>query len=272
MKSIGVLAGDLRQHYISLHLKKSGYNCEYLYNLKKKDIYITSIPFSKDNNSLNTMTKSIIPVDEFISFIETTSTVYTGYLSDEIRNKFSKSNIKYIDLMNNQEIITYNSYLTAEGLLSKVISTVPFSLKECNILVLGCGNCGFNIIKVFENMVNHVFIYDINNSLYKNISAEKIYSKETIKQYLNNIKIIINTVPACILNDKDYNFIPNDAFIFDITSFPNAFNQNLINKHNQNLITCPGIPGNYSPESAGGLLAKKIIKHLEGNDLNDMDI
>ena len=170
--------------------------------------------------------------------------------------------------MSDSSIISYNSYLTAEGLLSKVISTVPFALKDSRIILLGCGNCGSNIISVFKNLSCKIYVYDINEKKYALCSFENVFPLKLnqLNNHIEDANIIINTVPDKIIQDNCHHLIGKDTFIFDITSFHECFNNNFIKEHKINYITCPGIPGKYSPQSAGELLANKIIKHLEGND------
>ena len=75
MNSIGILAGDLRQHYISTFLNKMGYENEYLYEIKAKDIYIAPIPCTKNNTPLNAMTKKELDLNTFTDSIPNNSLI-----------------------------------------------------------------------------------------------------------------------------------------------------------------------------------------------------
>jgi dipicolinate synthase subunit A len=212
------------------------------------------------------MTKYTITIEAFVDKIPNNTTVFTGYIPENIKIIVENKHIKLIDMMKNQNNILFNSYLTAEGLLSNIIQVVPFSLISANILILGYGNCGYRIAEIFSNLCNEIYIYDKDTSKYKETKATNIFPISNIQSSLENTNIIINTVPHAIIENTLYKYMSSDFYIFDIASTKNNFDSSQIKKHNINYNTCPGIPGRYSPKSAGEILAKYIINHLEGNE------
>jgi dipicolinate synthase subunit A len=266
MKSIGVIAGDLRQYYIYNHLKSQNYNAEYIYELSDKDIYILPVPFTKDNISVNCMLKQPMSILDFIRNMSKKSTLYSGYFTKDSKELLNNNQIKYVDLMENPYIVSENSYLTAEGLLSKVIQSVPFSLKNENIFLIGYGNCGQKIVDLFNTICKSIYIYDIDSSKYSLNKYKNVFyiSYSDIPNTLNKCSLIINTSPDFIMNKNRYIYTKKESFIFDITSNPNSFNTDELKTYHINYFTCPGIPGNCSPKTAGDILSDYIIKQLEG--------
>ncbi|MCR5836936.1 MAG: hypothetical protein K6G88_10565 [Lachnospiraceae bacterium] len=226
MISIGVIAGDLRQYYIYSHLKSQNYNVEYIYELTDKDIYILPVPFTKDNISVNCMLKHPMSILDFIGNISKKSTVYSGYFTKDSKDLLDNSQIKYVDLMENPYIVSENSYLTAEGLMSKVIQNVPFSLKNESVILVGYGNCGKKIVDLFSKICRKMYIYDIDSSKYSLNKHKNIFCipYSEIPNALSKCSLLINTSPNFIMSNEWYIKTKKEFFIFDITSNPNCFN------------------------------------------------
>lgn len=154
----------------------------------------------------------------------------------EIRDNY---NIEVIPLFEFPDVLEYNSYLTAEGLLSIIIQKTDFNLRDSRVLLLGYGNCGKQIYKLFKSITR----IDVNNY-------------DCIEKY----DIIINTVPKLVLDKKLLKRV--NGIIFDISSFPYGIDIDYAKEMNVRYFIEPIIPARYHSYDAGMILAKKINEIL----------
>lgn len=269
MKPIAVLSGDKRQDYINQYLNQHGYPA-YLKSTMdfNNDKYIIcSTPLCKKGKYVNCDFYSSFPIETFINLLKPNQIVFGGSIPKEIRNA---GTIKFIDILDDENVVWNNSVLTAEGLVSYIINSTDFTINNAKILILGFGKCGINIARLLNALSGEISIYDhtaIHLTQAKAYGYEGI-DYEDIIRHISKFDIIINTVPKEIFTEMHYNKIKNDCSLFEIASSPYGFNEELVNKYRLSLITCPGIPGATAPKSAGELIAKSIISYLERTEIN----
>lgn len=163
-----------------------------------------------------------------------------------------------------------NAVLTAEGLVSSIITHTDSTIKNARILILGFGKCGINVARILTSLSGKVSIYD-HTALH--LIQARAYGYEGIEyedliHHIHKFDMIINTVPTDIFQEIHYMKAKNSCVLFEIASAPYGFKEDFANKYNLSLITCPGIPGVTAPKAAGELIAKSIISYLERTEIN----
>lgn len=189
-------------------------------------------------------------LDDLGNIIDTNLNVY-DVIKKRVKRIFTCKNTKVLDdlkennkievinLLSFPNVLEYNSYLTAEGLLGIIISKTNFNLRDSKVLLLGYGNCGKQIYKLFSKITR--------------IDVDKY---DCIEKY----DIIINTIPALVIDKKLLKRI--NGVIFDISSFPYGVDIEYAKELNKELYIEPLIPARYSYYDAGLILAKKIYEIL----------
>lgn len=268
MKKIGVIAGDLRQHYIVSHLNAHGYSAKYLYNFEESDAYIIPVPFTKDGVTLNSMLKNQLTIDDFMASLKEGNLVFGGSIPESFMKKAKAANIICHDFMKDSDVVWKNAYLTAEGLLSTIIDSTSFSLKNANVFIIGYGKCGSLTAKLLKPLCKKIYIYDHTPKHLHELETNGFLplKLQDIKNYMPQLDIAINTVPESVLTDEHYMLSHKECIFYEIASHPFGFDHEKIDKHNLHLITCPGIPGKSSPKTAGEIISTNIIEHLERTD------
>lgn len=269
MESIAVLSGDKRQEYIYKYLINKGYDAHLKTNMDfNQDKYIVcSIPMCKRGNYLNCDLYSSYPIETFVKLLKPKQIVFAGNIP---KNLYQNNNIKFVDVINDENVVWNNSVFTAEGLIASIINNTDFCIWGSKILILGFGKCGINIAKKLSALSGKISVYD-HTSIH--ITQARAYGYDGIEyddliKYVDTFDIIINTVPNEIFKEIHYSKIKNNCSLFEIASAPYGFNKELTNKYHLSLITCPGIPGITAPKNAGELIAKSIISYLERTEIN----
>lgn len=153
-----------------------------------------------------------------------------------------------------------NASLTAEGLLSELIRYTPFSLSSARALLLGYGCCGSAIGTLLHPICRSIYV--LEQDLEKQSLAEKKgicpIQKEDFSTVLPHCSLVINTIPAAVLEQEWIQELPGSCHIFDIASSPFGFPEHLTEDFLLPYFRLPGLPGRFSPESSGQAIGKMI--------------
>lgn len=162
-------------------------------------------------------------------------------------------------------MINENAVLTAKALLN-VFSENDIDFHNMRSVITGFGrtaratadllcteNCDFSICARSEQAEKEA--KDKNYSfLYLDALPDKI------KDY----RLVINTVPALILNEKVLSEADKSTVIVDIASAPFGADENTAKAFSIKLIRALSLPGKYCPRQAGALIADRIESICSG--------
>ena len=248
---------DKRLPFVKEYLENKG--CETVCfeenNLNKitaKDVVILSPAFKWNETLVKNMPADI--------------TIFGGAISDEFNQIFKSKNIKYLNMMLNEDFVLKNATLTAEGMLCDLILNTPESMYEQNILIIGSGRVAKAVGYLFFKLGLNIDFAMRNEKEFNHtkLFARKCYLGDDYKKHLKNYEVIINTVPAVIFNQNDANNFKKDCYVFELAS-----KQCLegVNCQNFNYVLCPALPSKYVSKSAGKLIVELINNYLEKGEL-----
>lgn len=268
---VGVIGGELRQKYALEKVKMPVLvygNDSVQENDKVKmapnlgmvmeqcSILIVPIPFSKDNKEIFAKySKEPIWIDRFISQLNKDHILIGGPFSKTITEKIKEKGSKILDITELETFKLKNAIPTVEGVISELISKTDRTIHGSKSLVLGYGYCGKRMANILCTLGAMVDIYTENDNE-KNSAMIRGNNLITKLNYLDEYDYIINTIPKVIL---DMNKIKQ--LVIDITE------ANYI--ETPNLIKMRGIPGNYSPKTAGyiiGEILNELIISITGEN------
>nr|WP_243259339.1 dipicolinate synthase subunit DpsA [Clostridium sp. 'deep sea'] len=178
------------------------------------------------------------------------------------KNKIEISDI--ILLNNDDNFALKNALLTAEGSLYALMQLSKKAVRDTNSYVLGYGKCGKALARLLKAV-------DINTTV---VARREVSRSEAWRdgfrgigysQFVQEIKkadSIFNTVPAYILCECVLRKMSQNTVIIDIASSPGGTDFEVAEQLGIKAVLKPGIPGKYSPSSAGEIMANCINKKL----------
>ncbi|WP_317367749.1 dipicolinate synthase subunit DpsA, partial [uncultured Tyzzerella sp.] len=277
--TFGILGGDFRYKFLYDMLCNENY-LVYSYNnkyiedknnhtlddfLKKIDILVVPIPFTKDNKTVFSVDNDIVDIDLLTKKIinYNIKIIFGGVIDKKIIEYLNQNNIKTIDFFEDNSIAILNAIPTAEGAIQVAIEQSFKTLFNSNCLVLGYGRCG----KILSNMLKGIGAnVDVTYRKEEDLAYIKGYGLSPV--YLYNITDIIqkydfifNTIPYEILNKDVLNKVNRDTVIIDLASAPGGVDYNFARDLNLKAIYCPGLPGRVAPYTAGKILKDKILQY-----------
>ncbi|MGN1081508.1 MAG: NAD(P)-dependent oxidoreductase, partial [Acutalibacteraceae bacterium] len=167
-----------------------------------------------------------------------------------------------------ESLLVQNAYLTAEGALSEIIRLTDFSLLGAKVLVIGNGRVGKAVSKILRNIGADVTVSARKTSDFAKIKTEgmKFIHTEKISKTIGAFNIVINTVPAPVLGEKQLAKMKDKAVIFDLAPNTDGVEKDAVNKYKIRYVPLPGLPGIYSPKTAGEVLCKTVVSLTEGGN------
>ena len=227
-----IAGGDLRQIYLArylsdyfnvltLGLEGEGLACAD--DKSKADILILPIIVSGDDVHLNApFAKKPIFLSSLSSYLKEGGIVFSGRLPHKTERLFSDAKLSTIDYFSREELTIKNCVPTAEGALQIALEELPITINGAKTLVIGFGRVGKSVSRLFAAVGAQVSCAARKHSdlAWCELSGIKgIKTCEAVKD-LSGYDVIINTVPAVILDKEALMTVNPQTLIIDLASKP----------------------------------------------------
>lgn len=260
MVKLFFLGKDKRSEYLKKLYEKEVIVVD---NVEKADVIILSIPFTKDKLHL---TGEDILIEHFIPKC-INKTLISGGIPKEYRRKLEMNNIKYMDLMELDEVALLNAIPTAEGAISKAMELTDITIHGANVMVLGFGRVGKILADKLKGLNANVFCEARSKKDLAHIKAlgYNVVELKDMVNYLGDMDIIFSTVPDLVLGEKKLNKIRKDTVIIDLASSPGSVDFACAKGLGLQAILELGIPSKVAPKSAAMYLKESIDNVIYNN-------
>ncbi|MGE5629823.1 MAG: dipicolinate synthase subunit DpsA [Caulobacteraceae bacterium] len=234
--------------------------------LDKSDIIICPVPFSKDVTKINTKySGKDIYIEELFAKLRHDQVLLVGAINNYSRELARKLGVNYIDYYNEESYQILNTIPTAEGALAIIINETAKTLFESKVLVLGYGRIGKLLSKYLNSLGAHTFVEARKESDLTWIYAKRMEAVPLweLERYIGEMDIIVNTVPALILDSNMLEKVRTDVFILDLASTPGGVDFKYAEEKKLKVMHALGIPGKVACKSAAMYIYETIQKILK---------
>ncbi|MFQ3543281.1 dipicolinic acid synthetase subunit A [Halobacillus rhizosphaerae] len=194
--------------------------------------------------------------------------IYTGISNDYFTQLTSHINRNLIPLMDRDDVAIFNSIPTVEGTIMMVIQHTDFTIHGSKVVVLGLGRVGTGLARTFAQLGAHVSV-----GVRSSASAARVYEMGLTPLDMNNLAeempecdIILNTVPAPVVQAAVIKQLPSHAVIIDLASKPGGTDFRYAEKRGIKAMLAPGLPGIVAPKTAGRIIADVISRLLKNSN------
>lgn len=281
--SILFLGGDKRQEAVFECLKKSGINSD-IWNGKSPfdketrqrislaDVIILPLPVSADGITLNVPDLTERPkLSDIIEIIKKEALVIGGKFAPAIKFLMEKKGIRYTDYFENEDFQIKNALLSAEGAIYTAMGLVDYALFGSKIAVVGFGRIGKLLAFKLKDLGANVLICARKTADiawgecfgFKTLKIKHASDGSSLSQLCDNYDIIFNTVPQWIFEESVVCYMPSETLLIDLASPPFGIDERLVGKYALKYVKASGIPGKYSPASAGNIIGQSVMSLLE---------
>ena len=268
-RNIVIIGGDKRQKYLKEYLVAQGFDvASYgLFDwdddtdklksvLRENSLVVLPLPATRnDQTIIMPFSKREMSIDRLISFLGRENIVFGGIIKGELLSRLRETEIPFVDYYDDS-FIEKNAILTAFGTLKILLEHIDFALP------LGKYAITTALLKALSCDVT-VFARNPSqreDAIIKGCKAQDIAGLSTCA---NNFDVIINTVPSNIIFEDTLKNINKNTKIIELASAPYGLDFDLARKYGIDVIKAFGLPGKYTPKTAGEIIGKKIEEYLQ---------
>ena len=243
------------------------------FDLEPSELDIVILPITGTDNHGNVeviFSNQIITLTEkWFSELKKSALVFTGMMNDYLKNVTEKHNVKLIPLLERDDVAIYNSIPTAEGTIMMAMRHTDYTIHSSRVIVAGFGRVGHTVANKFSALGAKVSvaassIYDLARITEMGLTAIPL---DRLSQHTEKCDVLINTIPAKVINKDSIQQLPSHALIFDLASIPGGTDFEYAEQRGIKAILAKSLPGVVAPKTAGKILAdviKQIISERKG--------
>lgn len=277
-RNIVIIGGDKRQKYLKSYLESQG--CEvYSYGLFDWDddteklksvilpdsIIVLPLPAARNDKTINMpFSKKETSIERLISFLGKDNIVFGGIIKGELLSRLRETEIPFVDYYD-KVFIEKNAVLTAFGALKILLEHIDFALPLGNFAITGYGRVARETASMLTALSCSVTVFARNSSQREDASIKgcDALPLSELSECADQFDIIINTVPARIIGTDALSKMRKDCKIIELASAPYGVDFDVARKYGIDVIKAFGLPGKYTPKTAGEIIGKRILQREE---------
>ncbi len=196
-------------------------------------------------------------------------------LKDKLREKpvfmgksSSLKGVDSYDLLKREDFSVLNAVATVEGAICVAIKSFEKTICGSKILVIGYGRIGKILSRKLRALGADVTVSSLKSYKHAYIKSDgniPLYTSDL--RTLNGFDIVFNTADYKAVNRDVLNNSGSDTLIIDLASYPGGVDYGEAEKLGFTAIMASGLPGQYSPSSAGEIIADTVLTILREESL-----
>lgn len=283
--TLAFFGGDRRMAVAAEEMKKRGYSAETVVGfsadsgterekiqtvIARSDVLVLPIPCSIDGRTIAAPSAEF-PVDwkEICMHLTSRHRIIGGRIPDDWRAEAVRCGVMVYDAAESDRFAWKNALPTAEGALAIAIQTVPKTVSGMCVLLIGYGRIHRCLAPMLLSLGAHVTVCERKPEA-RELAAEigcEVIAFSHLSEACGNADWICNSVPACILGEKELSHCKEDVLLLDLASKPGGVDRAEAEKQGISVIWALGLPGKCAPVSAGRYYAEEILEILcEGEE------
>ncbi len=188
--------------------------------------------------------------------------IVCGLLPEETESILREKKCALLYPLKNEQYLTENARLTAEGTVWAAMNKMSIALCDAKCLVIGYGRIGKELTKRLRSFGAKVIVAARRVESCA-AAGENIISLGEIQPVIKKMDLILNTVPATIIQESGLFSVKNTAFLFELASKPYGFYMQRAKALGIRAYLESGLPGRYCPESAASALYRFIERSVQ---------
>ncbi|MBQ2296945.1 MAG: dipicolinate synthase [Ruminiclostridium sp.] len=273
-KNIWVVGGDRRQVYLAQLLKEDGHTLHTvglgekergLDDLALAHCVILPLPVLGKNGRIHTpLSQEKIDLSQVLDHMRPGQVLCGGMVSPEVREAGERAGLQVFDYYAREECMVANAVPTAEGAVQVAMEQMPFTLHSARVLVLGFGRVGKLTAHRMRALGARVTVAAAD---YGDLAWAAAYNYESIRLEelaceLGGFQLIVNTIPAQVLDARRLAWVDPAVFILDLASAPGGVDLIRGEELGLHILQAPGLPGRTAPVTAAAAIRDSIYHIL----------
>ncbi|HEX6593948.1 MAG TPA: dipicolinic acid synthetase subunit A [Bacillota bacterium] len=236
-------------------------------NLEHLDVVILPITGTDLQGKVETAfsDQEIYLTAEWFQQLNPSAIVFTGISNDYLTKVTNETNTTLISLLNRDDVAIYNSIPTAEGTIMMAMEHTDYTIHSSRVIVTGFGRVGHTVSNKFAALGAIVSvaanrIRELARITEMGLGAIPLHD---LHKHTSECDILINTIPANVIQKDSIQQLPSHALIFDLASYPGGTDFKYAKQRGIKAILAQSLPGIVAPKTAGKILADVIQQILQ---------
>ncbi|OZU90272.1 dipicolinic acid synthetase subunit A [Virgibacillus indicus] len=205
----------------------------------------------------------ILLTKQWFKQLKKSALVFTGMANDYLSDAAKEAGVSLISLLDRDDVAIYNSIPTAEGAIMMAIEHTDYTIHSSRVIVTGFGRVGNTVANKFSALGARVSVSASSIKDLARITEMGLHAVplDQLDQYTEDCDLLINTIPAPVVDRQAIQQLPTHAIIFDLASKPGGTDFEYARQRGIKAILARSLPGIVAPKTAGKILAD-VIKHF----------
>ena len=280
-RTIWVVGGDLRQVELARLLTEDGHcvqtyamehrpspsplsGSDTLQGLEGADCVILPLPLCVEDGMLNApLSGRKIPVRTVLDQLRPGQFVCAGRVSLPVEQYARSRSVKLRDYFQREELAVMNAVPTVEGALQIAMEELPTTLFGTRVLVIGFGRLGRLLAHRLRGLGAKVTVSARKYADLAWIEAYGCCSEHTdeLDGWLGGYRLVINTVPALVLDRARLHDLDEGALVIDLASRPGGVDYAAAAELGVKALHALSLPGKVAPATSGKII-RDTIYHM----------
>ncbi|MEG2000378.1 MAG: dipicolinate synthase subunit DpsA [Evtepia sp.] len=279
-RNFWVVGGDRRQLELAKLLENDGHTVhtaalgpgakqELEQDASRAHCIILPLPVTTAEGLLHTpLSQKQYRLEEVLDVLHPGQLICGGIPSAEVKRQMDVRGLQLCDYYAREECMIANAVPTAEGALQIAMEAMSTTLHGSRVLVIGFGRVG----KLTAHRLNALGArVTVAARKCEDLAWAQAYGYDTensvrLSYWLGGYDLIINTVPAMMLDELHLEWIQPEAFLIDLASLPGGIDLEAASRLDLRAVRIGGIPGRSAPVTAA-----KAIRDSIYNILNEVE-
>lgn len=190
------------------------------------------------------------------------ATLAGGQKADEVYAFAKKKGVRYVNAADDEVFALKNAVATAEGALMLMLEKTDKVLQGAAVAIFGFGRIAKSLSAMLYALGVRVHVWARNPIDIANAARYGTHRLGEDDEALLDCEIVVNTVPARIISNKQLERLKKGTLLIELASSPYGFDAEYASKIGLNSIVAAGIPAKGAPYSAAVYLADSVENKL----------
>ncbi len=278
-----VVGGDLRQVKLAQMLQEDGHavqtyamehrpepgllsGSDTVKGIEQADCVVLPLPVTAERGILNAALSDLrIPVEELLGELSPGQLVCAGRVTPQMRVQAEQRQLILRDYFEREELAVANAVPTAEGAIQIAMEELPTTLYGLRVLVIGFGRIGKILAHRLRGLGARVTVSARKYGDLAWIEAYGYTPEHTgqLTGWLGSYDLVINTVPARVLDVPQLMDLKEDCLVIDLASKPGGVDRKAAAQLGVKVIWALSLPGKTAPATSGKIIRDTIYHILQ---------
>lgn len=260
-EAFAVFGEDERQKAAAEYLRGQGYPVLSAAGVASARYALLPVPLSADRAGFETLLQKAAPG----------TLAFAGRVSAQAKAAAQAKGIELEDYLQREELARLNAIPTAEGCIGLILQNRRRTIWGSRMAVLGYGRCGQALAARLAALGAHVTVAarDPGQRALAQSTGLAAAPMEELDSVLPGCQVVVNTVPALLLDARRLALLEKQALVIDLASLPGGTDFEAARALGIAAIHALSLPARCAPVTAGQFVARSVLAMLkergEGN-------